>query len=193
MYKICKSEQSAKRQRLLENGLLEAMHDEQYEEISISDLCEQMGISRKSFYRYFSSKDGALQALLEHSLMEFMSYLRDADAGGSTPDRNLENFFQFWLEKKPLLDALERSMLSGMLIQKAMDFAIEETNLASRFLPGDEQLVQEQMTRFCVCGLMTMMLAWHHGGYQQTPRQMTDIAARLLTKPLVPDLNIFRL
>ena len=71
MYKLCKTEQSAARQRQLEQGLLQIMQTQQYEDISISDLCDRLGIPRKSFYRYFSSKDGALMALIDHTLMEF--------------------------------------------------------------------------------------------------------------------------
>ena len=44
------------------------------EEISVSDLCDRLNIPRKSFYRYFSSKDGALFALLDHTLMEFETF-----------------------------------------------------------------------------------------------------------------------
>ena len=51
MYKLCKTEQSARRQRELEQGLLAAMSTHQYEEITVSDLCDQMNIPRKSFYR----------------------------------------------------------------------------------------------------------------------------------------------
>ena len=74
MYKMCKSEQSAQRQRELEQGLLKAMGTCHYDEISVSDLCDQMGIPRKSFYRYFSGKDGALHALIDHTLMELESF-----------------------------------------------------------------------------------------------------------------------
>ena len=72
MYKLCKTEQSAQRQRQLEEGLLELMRLRPYDEISVVDLCEYLQIPRKSFYRYFSNKDGALFALLDHTLMELM-------------------------------------------------------------------------------------------------------------------------
>ena len=71
MYKFCKTEQSVQRQRELEQGLLTMMEHQRFEEISVSDLCDRLNIPRKSFYRYFSSKDGALFALLDHTLMEF--------------------------------------------------------------------------------------------------------------------------
>ena len=44
MYKICQSEQSAKRQKELEQGLLQLMLRHNYEDISVSDLCEHMNI-----------------------------------------------------------------------------------------------------------------------------------------------------
>ena len=44
MYKYCVTEQSARRQRELENGLLQAMCSRKYEDISISELCQQIGV-----------------------------------------------------------------------------------------------------------------------------------------------------
>ena len=51
MYKLCKTEQSAGRQRELEQGLLHLMLKNRYEDISVSDLCNFMKIPRNSFYR----------------------------------------------------------------------------------------------------------------------------------------------
>ena len=69
MYKMCKTEQSAARQRELEEGLLNIMLSRHYDEISVSELCDQLNVPRKSFYRYFSGKDGALHALIDHTLL----------------------------------------------------------------------------------------------------------------------------
>ena len=55
MYKLCKTEQSANRQRSLEQGLLQAMQIKHFDEISVSDLCAQLDVPRKAFYRYFDS------------------------------------------------------------------------------------------------------------------------------------------
>ncbi len=130
MYKLCRTEQSAARQRQLELGLLQLMLTRRYEEISISDLCEKMQIPRKSFYRYFSSKDGALFALLDHTMLEFYeSGLRGR--GAASPMGDLEHFFRFWYNHRQLLDALERSGLSGMLVERATALAQRE-----KLVPG---------------------------------------------------------
>ena len=74
MYKHCNTEESAYRQRQLEQSLLELMEDFPYKAITIGQICDQVGISRKSFYRYFDSKDGCLFALLDHTIMDGTGY-----------------------------------------------------------------------------------------------------------------------
>ena len=188
MYKLCKTEQSAKRQRQLENGLLKAMLQHQYEEISISDLCEQMEVPRKSFYRYFSSKDGALYALIDHTLMEFENFdKKEYLSEKRTLQRDMERFFRFWQHHSDLLSALEKSGLSGMLVQRSTDYALAELVFSSRFLPNEDRNSQNSVVVFAVCGLLTMVLRWHKDGYQTPIRQLAALSERLLTHPLFPD------
>ena len=189
MYKACKTEQSAARQRELEQGLLPAMISHPFDEISISDLCTQIGIPRKSFYRYFSSKEGALHALLDHTLMEMETVYLTAEGDNSVPfTKELERFFQDWKDKKPLLDALNRSGLSNLLIERAVELAVSSnigTTNRLLFREGNQQ--KGHATAFLICGLMSTVLQWHHSGYQESPAQMAQIAFRLLTQPLIPE------
>lgn len=185
MYKLCKTEQSARRQRELEWGLLSAMSTHQYEEISVSDLCDQMEIPRKSFYRYFSSKEGALHALIDHTLLEFESFPSNLKPGEKrTYQKDLERFFLFWKSQKPLLDALERSGISGVLVTRSIEHAMSDAGSPRRFLPQDERIAREHATTFAVCGLMSIVLNWHHSGYLLRPDQMAEIGVQLMTKPL---------
>ncbi len=185
MYKLCKTEQSAARQRQLEQGLLQAMLVRQYSEISISELCDQMDLPRKSFYRYFSGKDGALHALIDHTLLEYESFPpREKPGQKSGPRRELERFFLFWKARKPLLDALARSELHAVLMLRTFDMARKSIGIPARFLPRAEQPAREQAIQFGVCGMMNMMLQWHAEGFAEDPGVLADIAWNLLTKPL---------
>ena len=191
MYKLCKTEQSAQRQRELEQGLLAAMGTHQYEEISVSDLCDQMNIPRKSFYRYFSSKDGALHALIDHTLLEYESFsVADQSPEKRTYHSDLERFFRFWKIQKPLLDALVRSGISGTLVLRSIDHAMSEVGMPVRFLPQQERLAREHATMFGVCGLMSMVLNWHKNGFILSEAQMAGIAVELLTKPIFSGMEI---
>lgn len=190
MYKLCKTEQSAARQRQLEQGLLQAMQTKRYEDISISELCDRLGVPRKSFYRYFSGKDGALAALLDHTLIEFSQSIPLSNkVRHNTAIGELERYFRFWQERKPLMDALQRSGLSGMLVVRSTNHAIQE-RMMPRYLQGLPVNVQELAMTFCVCGLLSMVIQWHHRGYQESVDEMAKIAAMMLTKPLITqDMN----
>lgn len=188
MYKLCKTEQSARRQRQLEQGLLKAMEQHSYEEISISELCEQMGVPRKSFYRYFSSKDGALYALIDHTLVEFENFDRENYRKSKrTLQRDLERFFRFWKSNASLISALDKSGLSGVLVQRTVDYALSEVAFPARFLPGEGRGTQNHVVTFSVCGLLAVMLQWHHSGYQTPVCELAAVAERLLTCPLFPN------
>lgn len=192
MYKLCKTEQSAARQRQLEEGLLQLMSAKPYDEITVSDLCDYLQVPRKSFYRYFSSKEGALHALLDHTMMGYEGF-NPVYAGGETRTlhRDLTQFFLFWIEHKPLLDALARSGMSGVLVERAMNHASSESVMPKRFLPHDTNDVRKQIVLFCVSGLMSMILMWHHDGYPQSAEHMAAIAARLIGQPLFPGADKF--
>ena len=192
MYKLCKTEQSAQRQRQLEEGLKKVMLTKHFEEIYVSDLCDQLQVPRKSFYRYFSSKDGALYGLIDHTMMEYERFaVARQKVTGRTLSNELESFFQFWVEHKDLLDALQKSGLSGVLIERSISHALGETVMPKRFLPRDSRDMQRQVTMFGVCGLMSMVLTWHHDGYKETPTQLARVACRLLGQPLFPNAESF--
>lgn len=51
MYKQCKTAASSARQKEMADGLLRLMREHNYHDISVADICRELGISRNSFYR----------------------------------------------------------------------------------------------------------------------------------------------
>ena len=79
--------------------------------------------------------------------------------------------------------------MSGVLIERSIDHALSDMGTPTRFLYQDEKVAREHATMFGVCGLMSMMLQWHHGGYVQQACQMAAIAVQLLTQPLFANVD----
>jgi len=184
MYKQCMTAQSAARQRQLEQGLLEAMRCRHYDEISVSDLCDSLGVPRKSFYRYFSGKDGALYALIDHALMDYDVFAMPMDAGfQASPYWFMEEVFRYWISQKPLLDALARSNLSGILIQRALVYT-KERGMLPRFMTIYDKRLREYGTMFAICGLMSIIVQWHHDGFTSSVEEMARLALQLFSQPI---------
>jgi len=184
MYKQCRTEQSAARQLQLEQGLLQVMLKRQYEEISVSDLCAEIGVPRKAFYRYFSGKDGALFSMIDRALMDFEIHSTSREMfEPETPRDYMEQVFVYWTERQELLDALKKSNLSGLLIQRALDFS-RNLDTIPRFMLITDRRLREYGTMFMVCGLMTMIVQWHDDGFSKSVAEMAELTMQLLTQPL---------
>jgi len=183
MYKRCVTEQSARRQRELEAGLLTAMKTHQYEDITVSSLCDELNIPRKSFYRYFSSKEGALFALIDHTLMDFTGEFFSTRITATV--ETLERYFIFWKRQAPLLDALRRSGLSGILVQRCIIRAVEEELVSQKLFRQKEKHAQLYVVNFLVSGLVSLVLQWHMNNFQETPHELALIAADIFTSNLI--------
>lgn len=184
MYKLCKTEQSAERQRRIEEGLLDMLQERRYEDISVSELCDRLQIPRKAFYRYFSGKDGALYSLIDHTLTDYMDYAaRENLDGREEPLEYMEEVCRYWMNCGPLLEALDRNNMSGVMIQRAVARAWELDSYP-HFLRTAEKQLQEYGALFATCGIVTMMVQWHRDNYAQSLQQMAQLLVRLLGQPL---------
>lgn len=171
MYKICKTEESAARQRNLEQLLLEAMAQQSYSKISISDLCRRMNIPRKTFYRYFPTRDDALLSLIDHTLSQGNFFVFSKWAGGSSLTlQDLENFFEFWQSQHSFLAAIIANDLWPLLIQRTT--VIVNQMKASQ--SGGTGYAREQVEYFIAYGLMLTAIRWHSHGYPSSPREMAQ-------------------
>lgn len=184
MYKLCKTEQSAARQRQLELGLLEMMLSVPYDQISITDLCNRMQIPRKAFYRYFTDKDGALYGLIDHTLMEYETFSHSPPSASRTIAGDLEKFYLFWKAQKPLLDALACSGISHLLVRRTIQQTVDTSAISARFLAADPEPRHTPVIQFALWGMMSMMLQWHENGFAESARDLANLTARILTQPL---------
>lgn len=159
MYKICKTEKSIERQKQFQKTLLTLMKKDRYQDITVTSLCKEMEIPRKTFYRYFDSLEDVLYMTINDALTEAFLYLEiKADMVG---------FFNYWKKRKTLLDVLEKSGLSSMLTT----FLYERLN---------EHIKKEQISdkelRYAgyISAIMTILIIWHHSGMKQSVEEISE-------------------
>ena len=190
MYKLCKTEQSVKRQREIENCLLKILLTKNFEEITITELCEKMNMPRKAFYRYFDSKEDALSALIDHTMSEYKGFVVDKSGESNRSlTAELEEYFIFWYGKRELLAALDRSNLIGNLIERTINYPVGDRISLAKFLPDDEMKVRERIFKFAFSGLVYTMISWYRDGFNVSTAEMAKTACRMFREPLFPKLE----
>ncbi|MBQ8381229.1 MAG: TetR/AcrR family transcriptional regulator [Clostridia bacterium] len=184
MYKLCKTEQSSRRQRELELALLDMMKKEPYQDITVSSLCEIKGVPRKAFYRYFDHKDDALDALIDHTLMETEFF--GSPVKGRTLLGEFDKIYVFWKRNASLLDVLAKNGMSSKLVERCVLYSISSAIPLDKYLSSEPKQMQEHIVKFAISGLMYSVINWHKSGFRETPREMANIAVRLFNLPLFP-------
>ena len=189
MYKLCKTEQSARRQREIEKALYRALEKKNYTDVTITELCITLKMPRKTFYRYFDSKDDALYALIEHTMFEYQGFNQDGKEGQRTLKNELKMFFEFWYQNRDFLETLDRNSMLDKIIEVSVNIPIKDFVSLSKFLPDDNEWARGKIFKFAVCGLLTSMLDWYHEGFKTSMSDMVDLSCRVLSHPLFPNLN----
>lgn len=167
MYKQCRIEQSAKRQREFELALLRLMKYKSYLRISVTDLCKETNVPRNAFYRYFETMDDVLDALLDYECLESLKCFDDDIIIRGNAQKCFEEFFVYWSQKCELLNILEKYELSTRLITRASQMMIADSTERQKCLSVKDM----QKICFINSGVLLMVL-WHHSGMKQSPREM---------------------
>lgn len=164
MYKICKTEQSLKRQKLFQTTLLSLMEQKNYQDITVTSLCKEMDIPRKTFYRYFNTLDDVLNMILDEALTNSFLYLE------ITTD--LTGYLNYWKKEKYLLDVLEENRLSSLLVTKSQE-------RLTAFRKDGAMTNHDIMYSAYIAALFTILLSWHHSGMQQSVEEITSLVYKM--------------
>ena len=68
-----------KTKNLISLALYSLMLRHPYDEISVKDICEKAGVSRMSFYRYFSKKDDIFLDFCDERFEEFYTEINKSN------------------------------------------------------------------------------------------------------------------
>lgn len=179
MYRQCSTEESARRQQQMTQSLLDLMDSMPYARITVADICTGIGLSRKSFYRYFDCKDDCLHALLDQTIHSFAGYYPHAYSTPRPSREFLEHYFSYWQQQKRLLDVLCRNQLTYCLYERTILSVRQEQFL--RHATAECEQEYEQML-FMICGTFSLIVDWHLSGYRKTAAQMAASVDQLIRR-----------
>ena len=178
MYRKCTTERSTQNQRVLENAFLTLMGKLPYGQITVTQICEEAGVSRRIFYHLFGSKQDALYGLIDHRILDIESFRTDIS--------NMAlRFFLYWNEQKPLLDAMREHNLWSILLERMIGSILLEDYDVWHWLRVDDPENREDTLVFNISGIMALVFRWHDTDFQKRPEEMVALLAELMQKPLI--------
>lgn len=179
------SDLSYRRQKQIEDCLFGNLQQRPYSSVSVSDLCHQLEISRKSFYNYFPDKDTCLRSIISRKLRLCSLAVTERKPEGSTLEDSIAVFLNFWKQERALLDILVRNNLLIMLMDQCICFLREEDISILNYLNTPQLQTDEFVLASYVNTQIIMVIQWHRGNFEISVEEMVRKYKRLIYEPLL--------
>jgi len=185
MYKICKTDQSVKRQILISKAFLFLMNNSQFSDIKISDVCRQANISRKTFYRYFDSIEDILSFSITTFCEEYSFILQTKLSAKQIPTRNFfDEFLILFDSNQDLINALSKNALINILEEKLIHYWRTEWFFHTPSLVDKAETFRHDAIAFSIFGIWGLLLEKYHSGGSYSLDEMSQLLSCLMSEPL---------
>lgn len=161
----------------ISRALIDLMAELPYSEITISKLTEHAGLSRRTFYRNYTSKDDIIN---EHYYLIWEDYTR---ALKKEKDMSLKNvalvFFNTMQKHQELLNLFNQNNLLNLFLNQVSHLMIEDysTRPASSHQLDTKSLTY--ITLFVSGGFFQMAKAWFDSGQKESPEELAGCLENL--------------
>ena len=187
MEKLSRTPAAEHRRAMPEEALLELMRTKGYTQTTVTDLCREASIPRRTFYHYFTCKEAVLDAVVESMLSECnLEVMLEFNQGFEVMRESLARNFRYWQgPAREKLDLLLDNGLSGEMMRCALHW-LESERFSLPWRREMDSKEREIVTMVGSSGFFTLLMYWRRNEYRESPEEMAEYAMRVLSEPLFP-------
>ncbi len=166
---------------VLRDSLIELLHEQPIEQISVKALCEVADVNRSTFYNHYKDQYDMLQKIQEEVLADLDRYMSAYSVWGSEADllRIMRRIFEYISANAPLCRVLLAdkgdASLQGAIMKIAR--AHSETKLRNTGLADSGML--HYLLLYWVNGCTGIIHWWLQSGMDRTASEMAEMAVAL--------------
>lgn len=170
--------------QLVSHALLELLEHHAYQDITIGKIAEKSHIGRRTFYRYFTSKDEVMEYISQDLMEQFADTILKNQA---TDLRSItKSYFEFWEEHINTLFLLKQTHLLYFiednlpaLIQQVAVKTKHATKETMAALPADQVELYLYMFHFRLAGFWKLTTLWCSETPRKTPEEMSLLMEKI--------------
>lgn len=167
--------------RMLQEGLLRLLEHSSIDRIKVTELCEESGINRATFYRHYTMPRDVLIELL-HNMLDEMQLLSVPTSRVKDAQKSLEHICRYCFEHSRQLNILFECKLEDGFTVMLNDFYkehLEEFRQAGQQLHVDSDALV-LASHFYVGGIYYLIRRWLRDPACKTPEQIAAIIYRIV-------------
>lgn len=175
-----------RRQRQIEDCLFDNLLHCPYGSLSVSDICRQVGISRKAYYNYYHDKESCLRAMIRRKLQESMLHVSSSLPDNAPALESCTLLLDYWKDQKPLLDILVRNNLLHFLMLESIQYTLTEDRSTLELLNTPDVKSDTDILSCYMSSHLTLVLQWYLRDFDTPTEEMAKKLLRILHLPLIP-------
>lgn len=143
----------------LVKALLSIMEQYDFKEITITQLSQEAGLSRKTFYRLFKDKEELIHFFFENLYEECMEQIKSRQIQHYWDV--VQCYFDFCEERKELLLLLKRNNLLALLFEGSYHYSFHVFEyVRSQETAEKHSLLLPYLLAYSVGGMYSMLIKW---------------------------------
>ena len=167
----------------LENAFRELLKVKSFPKITVTDITEQAGIARHTFYNHYETKGKLLDNLVDSILEEFFQILEKWDlfiADQSEQQAMLTAFFQTWRDHSEIVELLKSVDIEFVIMERLKAFFTRFFyEKVSREMPQVDLALARYVISFNSYSLLGILIPWFDSGMKQSPEDLAGLYGQL--------------
>lgn len=171
---------------LIVNSLLELLEKRSYASITINMIVDRAALGRRTFYRYFKTKDDTMEYITNLLMEQFADTIITNHA--SDMESIILSYFQFWEQYIDILLLLKKAHLL-YFIDENLEFHIYNVAKKINHIPDNlpDEVIKESYAKYKyafslrLAGLWKSTIIWCEETPRKTPEEMAKLITELFT------------
>ena len=172
--------QRKKSKQLISIAIYQLMYSVPYEKITVKMICERAGVSRMSFYRYYSTKEDVFVNFADERFEEFYDNYMTPDITIDSFTRNVVAYFRKYYRQ---IKILEKANNMGILITQFERYAayiIRNAKSLSVFQYDNNPLA----IPYYAGGFYNVLVYWSKNNFKISEEEVTRMLEEILSSRL---------
>lgn len=169
--------QRKKSKQLVSMAVYQLMYTIPYDKITVKMICEKAGVSRMSFYRYYSTKEDVFINFADERFEEFYETYMTSEITMDSFTRNVIHYFKQYQRQ---IKVLEKANFMSILITQFERYAAYILRTA-KSLTVFQHRNNPLAIPYYAGAFFNVLVYWCKNDFQQSEEDMTRMLEELLT------------
>lgn len=168
MYHKQANKTAVQSQHMIMDALLRLMKRKPFQQITVTEICEEAAVGRKTFYRNFDLREDVIDFWLDLRCEECREVL--------LPVPTEEQLFYYCIFLKKYMDELIGLYQNGLhpLVEKKFSIFLPYTMP----LWSEDPVEQEYRSQYIIAGIDAIIRVWVTRGFQESIEEVVEIVKR---------------